>query len=231
MDVEGRDADNAGALADHRPLRLGGDAAHFVRGHVKRSTLRLALAIAGLVVGVGAAQAAPNPKAMVLKLTDLPASFSLEKGYYCDNACAAKEGSTPLSRFQALGRITGYAAQYTREALVGAIRIESHASLYKTAKGAHQSWLDSIKKAGNKGGGSPRFKELSLGGRIGHEARYYSTTGTFGGVKATIYVVIWRYGNVKASLVLGGVAGTVEPALGANLARKQQIRIKRPRAR
>lgn len=36
VDVEGRDEDDAGAVADHRLMRIGGNAAHVIRRHLGR---------------------------------------------------------------------------------------------------------------------------------------------------------------------------------------------------
>jgi hypothetical protein len=80
---------------------------------------------------------------MVLKLSDLPAGFALDKGYYTDNARAAKESETALADFTRWGRIAGYEADFSREALTGILKVTSAASTYKTAKGAAESTRDS----------------------------------------------------------------------------------------
>lgn len=72
---------------------------------------------------------------------------------------------------------------------------------------------------------TPRFRRLSLGGTLGHEARLYKATLTNEGTKIDIVSVIWRYKAVFSSVIAGGVSGTFDPAVVVALGRKQQARI------
>jgi hypothetical protein len=45
-------------------------------------------------------------------------------------------------------------------------------------------------------------------------------------VTFTFVAVVWRYGTVKATLIGGGVAGTIDPSEVVELARKQQARMR-----
>jgi hypothetical protein len=67
-----------------------------------------------------------------------------------------------------------------------------------------------------------KFKRLSTGGALGHEARYYEMTRLSD--KVLVYAVLWRHANVKASLLVSGFA-TLSPQLAMRLARKQEAKI------
>ena len=170
----------------------------------------------------------PDTKAMVLKLSDLPAGFVLDKGHYADNARAAKESETALADFTRWGRITGYEADFSREALTGILKVTSASSTYKTAKGAADSTRDSYAQTTkpHRFNGQPvTFKQVSTGAKIGHEARMYSTSLKANGFNFTFYAILWRYGTVKASLLVGGLRGTFDAATAVKMAKRQQARM------
>ncbi len=186
------------------------------------------LVLAGLLVSTSSA-ATTDPKKMVLTLADLPAGFALAKGYYADNARAAKESKNQtVADFTRWGRTNGYEADFKRSAITGILEIDSSASTYKTAKGAADSTHDSY-AAGEKpqllDGKKVAFKRVSTGARIGHEARMYSLDVKSQGLSVTFYAVVWRYGTVKSALLVGGLTGTVDAAVAVKLAQKQQARI------
>ena len=84
----------------------------------------LAVAALAALVATGPTSATPaqqpDTKQMVLRLADLPAGFSLTKGYYADNARAAKESdNVSLADYTRWGRITGYEADFSRDGLTG----------------------------------------------------------------------------------------------------------------
>jgi hypothetical protein len=85
--------------------------------------LLIALASVALLAGLSASAALaapPDTKQMVLRLVDVPAGFSLAKGYYADNARAAKESdNVSLADYTRWGRITGYEADFSRDGLTG----------------------------------------------------------------------------------------------------------------
>ena len=85
--------------------------------------LLIALASVALLAGLSASAALaapPDTKQMVLRLADVPAGFSLAKGYYADNARAAKESdNVSLADYTRWGRITGYEADFSRDGLTG----------------------------------------------------------------------------------------------------------------
>jgi hypothetical protein len=189
-----------------------------------RSAL-VASAILALVIAAPPASpqaTAVDTKQMVLRLGDLPAGFRLEQGRYVSNAQALKE--SPGKDYVKLGRITGYEAEFVKEGspFTGILRLSSNASTYKTPAGAHASFRASV-RAGQTS--TPRFRRLSLGAPLGHEARLLTATVMQNGVKVDVYTVLWRSGNVFASLFAGALAGTGDPAKVVSLAKKQQRRI------
>jgi len=192
---------------------------------------KIALA-AGLFLAAAstALAATADTKRMVLGLSDLPAGFTVEKGRYVDNRAAARQTTNQsqaksLADYKRWGRIMGYERNFEREGLVGALQVESNASVYKTAKGATESTRESFSVATKPNVAGWVFKPVSAGGAIGHEARVYSTSVKQGGLDLTVVVVIWRYRTVKASIFAGGFKGTVDAAEIASLARKQQAKI------
>lgn len=188
-----------------------------------------ALVLAGLLVGVSSA-AAPDTKRMVLRLSDLPSGFALEQGHYADNARAAKESSTQtLADFTKWGRITGYEADFSRDRTAGILFLSTGASTYTTVKGAGASLRDSFAVAGKPqrlNGQRVVFERVAMtGAPLGQEARTYSTNVVSEGLHVTFFVVLWRHGAVKATLLVGGPRGTLSAAAVVRLARKQQARV------
>jgi len=182
------------------------------------------------VVVSSAIGAAPDAKRMVLGLADLPAGFTVGKGQYVDNTAAAKETKSQsetktLADFGRWGRLTGYERTFEREGLVGALQLESNASIYKTTQGARDSTRSSFATATNPTPEGWLFKRVSSGGPIGEEARVYAVNVKKEGVDLTVVAVIWRYQTVKAAIFAGGLRGTVDVAEVVRLARKQQARI------
>ena len=54
----------------------------------------------------------------------------------------------------------------------------------------------------------------------------YVSKGHQNGIDLTLYVVAWRSRNAKASVLVGGLTGTIKPAAAVRLAKKQQARIR-----
>lgn len=186
----------------------------------------LALVLAAVALTASTAVAATDPKTMVLRLSDLPAGFGLKRGFYADNARAAREtAAASLADYNRWGRINGYEAEYAREGIAGIGQVNSAASTYKAAGGARDSLRRSFAQAAKPSPGGLRFKRLSAGGRIGHEVRVYSTTYKSEGLSVTLVTVLWRYGTVRASIYAGGLRGTVDVAEVVRLAKRQQSRV------
>jgi hypothetical protein len=114
------------------------------------------------------------------------------------------------------GYITGWEAQFTRPEGFRTAIVVSSVALYGSVAQAHASMLDTWKRAAKQ----RRVKRLSLGSPLGHEARAFSYTAK----GATVYIVIWRYVNLKARVLLGGL-----PSLGATAQQATRLAIKQQR--
>jgi hypothetical protein len=183
----------------------------------------LLAAAACAVVGVGVAGASsarsPDPKLLVLRLSDLPVGFGRVSGYYANNVRAAKETKTiSLSDYMRWGRITGYEEEFRRSSVTGLIDILAQASTYSTASGAGQSLQATYRAALTE----PKVVQVSMGRTIGNDSRAYSYTTK----SALVYIVAWRWKTVKATVFGAGVLGTVQPEPVIALAHKQQKRIR-----
>jgi hypothetical protein len=175
----------------------------------------LVAAVFGVAIGISAATASPtsvDPKAMVLRLNDLPAGFGRDEGHYVSNVRAARESEgVSLADYIRWGRITGYEANFSRSAIVGLIKVASDANTYRSVRGARDSLHDSFRSATQPNKAGFKFRRLSTGGPIGHESRLYTFRTKSGGYTIDGYFVIWRYFAVRASVLGGGIAGTVRP--------------------
>ncbi len=182
----------------------------------------VALAVLLSATAAGSAQAARDPKTLVLQPSDLPSGFERDRVRYVTNAQANRE--SPIKKdYAKLGRLRGYEATFERNALTGVIYLSSAASTYKTAAGASDSFAvttDAVAKSRD-----PRFRRLSLGSKLGDEARLYKTTLTRDGITIDVFSLAWRSGGVLSVVLGSAVAGTAQPGALVALGRKQQARI------
>jgi hypothetical protein len=214
-----------------RPLEL--DAATYVDedGEAPRSAPRrtgvrtmarkilILVACAALIAPAAAvgltSTAGPDTRTMVLARSDMPAGFGRDSANYLKNAALARDGVYKKS-----GRVIGYEADFSRGGLLTMASVLSVASLYKSDAGAHASYASALASVRRRG-----YKRLSLGAPLGNEAVFYVGEHENDGITVSAYAIIWRWGRVKASLGVGGLAGYVDPAGVVDLARKQQARI------
>jgi hypothetical protein len=175
------------------------------------------------VAGVSSARS-PDPKLMVLRLSDVPVGFGIVNGYYADNVRAAKENPwVSLADFISWGRITGYGAEYQRSSSVGLVDIVSRASTYRTQLGAGQSLHDTYRFLKQQ----RQFVQVSMGRTtIGNDSRMYSFTTKSSGLTLLDYIVVWRWKTVKADVTGGGIHATGQPEAVIALARTQEKRIR-----
>jgi hypothetical protein len=182
--------------------------------------------------------ASADPKRMVLRPADLSGEFEREPptGRYFSNAELVRRERALFilhrKDYTKLGRINGYHVGYRRSGLNGGlVGVGTEASTYRTARGAHASFLISVANAENTGGA--KLKRLALRAPLGVEARLYWQTSAPRG--ATVYrevwtsdsyFVLWRHGRVLAEIHGGGPMGH-NPRTVIALARKQQARITR----
>jgi hypothetical protein len=187
------------------------------------------VALLGAIVLAAATHAAnADPKSMVLTLADLPTGFAVDNAYYADNKRAAKESAVQeLADFVKWGRVNGFDRDFSRNATTGVLFVSADASTYTKPAGAVASLHDSFQIEGRTekfNGSSVTFKRVPMG-RVGNEARMFTAKVTTQGVPAVFYGVIWRSGSVVASVLIGGVEGSVKPSQAVQLATKQQARI------
>ena len=176
-------------------------------------------------VAASGASPVPDPRSLGLRLQDLPAGFRVKSASVDSAAAAVKEGGVSLAELKSWGYVTGYFAVFDRDvslsnALTGAIAIESTASVYRTKPGVEKS-LASSAAACNK----PPAQELSVGARIGDEAHLCSVVKKSGGYTLQTYVVLWRRGDLKASVLITGIKGGVSADQAVSLARVQDKRM------
>src|SRR5579862_6976715 len=162
--------------------------------------------------------ATPDPRAMVLQLSDLPSTFGREEGRYVTNTVLDEEAATHKD-FTKLGRLTGYYTVYTAIALGGLTAVSSFVSIYKLGSGAHDSLVQSVAEAKQQGGLvlEPR------GGlaQLGSDARMYVQRTSQDGTKVDFFTLVWRHGHVFAEVMGAGISGTVDPVQVIALAKKQ----------
>lgn len=170
---------------------------------------RAAAALLVLVAAVPAAAADVHPRALALRLADVPPGFEVdrEKTGVRSNASELRRYPGLAGLFTRVGRVTGYSAEFRR----GSAFIGSRVDLVRRSAGARVllDWYDrEIRKGGVRG------LERTRGG-IGSESWLFWEPST----KLTL--VAWRYKRVFAAVL--GTDLSREQTLG--LARAQQRRI------
>jgi hypothetical protein len=159
-----------------------------------------------------AASAGADPRAMVLRTSDLPHGYAILRANTgpAPNAKAAQGNRDLLARFATWGRVTGYRVEFT-----GGVKgsIGSSADLFRGTPGArgYLRWSAQVTP--------PRTGLRLVRRQRGPGDEAYVFEKDFG---TTLFVVVeWRYRNVTAHVGADGVG--VSGALA--LARVQQRRI------
>jgi len=174
-----------------------------------RSTIPILLAAA--VLAAPAAAGDVSPRALVLRPTDVPAGWALDRDETGLRTNAREGGTDRRSRalIARLGRVTGYQAEWRRGT---ADSILSRADVFRSRAGA-RDYVDlaasSLRSSGIKG---LRRSPIEIGdaGYVFH-----------GGRTGRVAWVVWRSGVVAGTVVGWGVPRDVAVAL----ARTQQRRI------
>jgi hypothetical protein len=168
----------------------------------------------------------PPPPALVLRRADVGSAFT-GRGGDVTNAEAARGAPAGFAaRLVRWGRLEGYDVSFTRTMTPGNLQdgplaIESSASLYRSAGGAHAAFVYARQHLVPAG-----YVPLPLGFRVGQEARQWVRQGEAGVGTVLQYLVIWRERNVDASIIVTGRVGVVSAADPAPLARRQDARIR-----
>jgi len=169
----------------------------------------LVLVLLGMVA-LPASAASVDPKALVIRPSDVPAGYVLQRSEsgLRTNAQEAKESSEAGRVFRRFGRVTGYQMIFER----GERKIEARADVFGSAAGASEMlrWADrQARLAGIRG-----LQRARAG--IGAEGWVVYLRSSW--VESYVY---WRYGSVWAAL--GGRGMSKDQAL--SLARVQQRRM------
>lgn len=157
------------------------------------------------VAAPAAAARAPDPRAYVLRSSDLP-------GWV-----VKKTETTPAAAGGVLG---GYGLLYQKPGVLhGLIQVDSKAALCTTATVAHRALT--VVYAHPHG-----YHRLVAAWRIGDESALLqqSKVGASGD-PLQVYLIVWRSGSVIGAVFGGGIAGTFNVGDVLELARKQQARI------
>jgi hypothetical protein len=175
-----------------------------------RHAILTVLAVAG-VLAAPVAAAESTPRALVLRSTDVPAGFVVERKETGIRTNEDEAGSDRKSRalIERLGRVTGYQAEWRRGADES---IVSRADVFRTQAGARG--YVSAAAAGFRTAGIKGLRRSSI--RLGDQGYVFHA-----GASAELAWVVWRSGEVCGVVVGWGVPRDVSIAL----ARKQQRRI------
>jgi hypothetical protein len=182
---------------------------------------------AALVMVLGAAAAAPfalaggrvaagpqsvDPKAMVLRLGDLPASGFAKRpsSGYVTTAKAQATEARKGENFAALGRSNGYEESFVGTTQGGQVTVGSSATVFSTVGGAHRA-LGFIER---DGADPNRYRQLASV-RVGAEARLYQVLGV-----AFTYEIAWRSGDVLSTVVVAGAQASDAVSLGLHQQRR-----------
>jgi hypothetical protein len=167
-----------------------------------------------------------DPKAMVLRMRDLPEGFDLAQGRYLNVRTEAKSKGVSTARVASWGYLSGYEADYT--ALQGETALITSASVHRTVAGSRAEFAFTAERVASK---KPPFAgkvtPISSSVRIGTDSQFYAFSVSESGKPITGYGVSWRSGRVGAALLIAGAASS-----GPNfttvvtLARNQQALIK-----
>ena len=192
----------------------------------RRTAALLAAVLAGgLSSPASAAPAVLDPSRLVLTLSDLAAGFKVDTkqtGVFSNARLAiAERNLKELTNFKRWGRLTGYQAQFTRNARTGRlgslVRITSRASVFKTSSGAAASFAQKPAQCS-----TGTAHEVSLGVTVGQRSFACSGLQVSGVITFRRYLVFWQQGRVEATLVLVWVEGGIASSDAAALAKAQE---------
>jgi hypothetical protein len=176
-----------------------------------RLCLALVLAGALAVPALGLSAAAEvNPQALVLRQADVPAGFRLDRDDSGVRTNEEEAGSEPRFRrlFRSWGRLTGYEAEFDRQAAA----ISCRADLFRGARGA-AALLAFFDREIRRQPPSA-FRRRTVG--VGDGGFVYR-----GESQSPFVAVIWRQGRVFGGVAVFGLAEKV----ALRLARAQDRRI------
>jgi hypothetical protein len=185
----------------------------------------VSIATCALLLSVPAvAGSNPDPKQLVLQLSDVPSGFGREFGIYRSNADVARTRNEPTSKLIKLGRMRGYVAHYKKHVsitphLKGPYEIEADVGVYRAAAGAHASFVEFLERI--------HHIRRAVGTPLGGESGLSTYTYTRNGVLRRPFLVYWRTGRLVGEVIAEGVAGGIDAQTVIDLAKRQQARMRR----
>jgi hypothetical protein len=145
---------------------------------------------------------ATSPRAVNLRLSDVPHGFKQATGKFVSNAQMAQNTHTPKAQFDQRGRINGYEAEFDRAGTKGVTFVFGDVYVYKAISGASWDYVHEVQH------------DLTLGKRIvapkvGDASTAFLIKSKSGGVTAYVYFIDFRRGTVSALVGASGLAGQV----------------------
>jgi hypothetical protein len=190
----------------------------------------LLVVVAGSAVAVSALGAerqatSVDPKLLVLRLSDLPKGYVVQRAAYVSNAQADRNAkdpqcSTRLRLSAEVQRIDGYNVSFTLGSGLGAL-LESSASVHRSAVGARDAVASFGRVFATCRGVKIHRAPL---GSLGQQSELWTGTATGGGSAAQLGFVIWRWHERVGMLFTAGLVGIDQRRL-VRLAAKQEARI------
>ena len=190
--------------------------------------------VAAAVVG-GVAASSPDPRDMVLQLSDLPGGFMVDAGGttgYVSAEARAKADGYPVAKLQRVaselkrdGYVIGYEADYKDKGstILGiayhVFVLKSVAVLFKDDATAKKA-LDLQVKVCRK----PAVRKRILR-RIGEDSLLCSVQKLQSHIYVQAYALAWRSGRVVGYVELIGLAGSFPASEAVTLGERQQRRI------
>jgi hypothetical protein len=178
------------------------------------------------VLAAAAVGAPPKTRALVLRLSDLPAGFTVERTHVHASVADAADGGTPAAQLRRWGFLRSYLVQYTgkqAQMFTGPVTVVSAAALFRTPAGAHAA--NAASKSDANGLGVARVRVTTA---LGPDAWAYTYVDQQAPIPIRVYAVGWRRGQVQAYLAIEGNDGVVTRGRLFALAQKQDRYLPRP---
>jgi hypothetical protein len=191
----------------------------------------LCCAVAALAVSAGVAVAAPaaaiDPRAVTLRLDDVPTGFAVTRQRYVPVAEVAKVADKTVAQVRALGFLRSYQREFERQGTAqqlttGPVAIRSTTSVFRSAKGA-----TAARRLPFTVPAPAKMRLVSLRERIGDQATLRLITLVEDDTPVAVFVLSWQSGSVVGQILVSGLQGAVAAGDAVRLARAQQARIAR----
>ena len=189
-----------------------------------------AVGAVALVATAAAHAAAPDPRSLVLRQSDVRALhlpvdvFLTEAGYESNAQASSEEGGPARAELEKWDRVNGYDAVFERAKTERSqYRFESAVDTFRALKGAREAMRYLVAALGRE---PLKLVPRPTRGPIGDEAHAYVLNVTIENTKYEYALIFWRYKTAVAHLAMSGSAESVNLTDALRLARKQQARMK-----